>query len=127
VYLGLSPRLLGGAAEAAVLMGVYQAAMAALSAPRADASTSVGPQSSQDSGSGGGGAGERGWLRLAQEPVPEAAAAPIAGGIAGAAVSLVLGPSELIKARPCARSQLCPCFRAPGRSGSDEIAAVGRA
>lgn len=84
VYLGLSPRLLGGAAEAAVLMGVYSSAMTALTRPggAGDATT-------------GGAAGL--WARAGFAPLSEAAAAPIAGGVAGAAVSLVLGPSELIK------------------------------
>jgi hypothetical protein len=75
VYRGLTPRLLGGAAEAAVLMGVYSTTLAALT-----------------SGEGAGGGGAR-------RPLPEAWAVPLAGGVAGAAVSLVLGPSELIKAR----------------------------
>ncbi|KAI8476486.1 MAG: mitochondrial carrier domain-containing protein [Monoraphidium minutum] len=84
LYAGLTPRMLGGAAEAAVLMGVYSAVHAALTAEAPP-------------GGGGGGGGGGGALGLGG--LPPGAAAPLAGAAAGAAVSLVLGPSELIKCR----------------------------
>lgn len=88
LYLGLSPRLLGGAAEAAVLMGVYQGAMSRMAAGAGPSAAAGSPQQRQG-----------GPLRGLPGPVPEPLAVPVAGGVAGAAVSLVLGPSELIKCR----------------------------
>ena len=93
LYRGLTPPLVGGAAETGVNYLVYGRLLRELSARMGDGGSSSGSGSSSASGGSGSGSGGSGG------GPPPLRAVPLAGAGAGVALSFVLSPAELLKCR----------------------------